>query len=91
MADALLGILIEDVDTGGIDRNGDPVACLSLGARGNSCDDVLAVGGILHTLEAKVEIDLCAHKLSNVNVRLNRARLFRPRELRALPCGREPR
>ena len=44
VADALFGILVEDVDTGGIDSNLDGVACLSLGTRGNSCDNVLTVG-----------------------------------------------
>ena len=68
VADALLGILIEYMDSGCVDCNLDLVAGASGRTRGNSCDNVLTVCSILHTLECEVEIDLCAHKLGNVNV-----------------------
>ncbi len=71
MADALLAILVEDMDTRGIDSNLDVVAGLSGRTRGNSCNNVLIIGSVLHALEAEVEIDLCTHKLGNVNVNLH--------------------
>ena len=68
MADALLGILIKDMNSGCINSNLDLIAGTSGRTGRNSCDNVLAVGSIFHTLKAEVEIDLCTHKLGNVDV-----------------------
>ena len=70
VADATLGILIEDVDTGCIDSNLDLIAAASLRTGRNSCNDILAGGCILHAFEAKVQIDLSTHKLGNVNINI---------------------
>ena len=65
VADALLGVLIEDVNSRSVDSNGDVVACLSSGAGRNSCDNVLVVGSILHALKSEVELNLSAHPRKN--------------------------
>ena len=71
VADALFVILVKDMYARGIDSNLDLVAALCSGSRGNAGNDVLAVGCILHSLKAEVEINLRTHKLGNVNVNLH--------------------
>ena len=72
VADALLGILIKDMDTGGVDCNLNLVACLSARTGGYSCDNVLTVGSVFHSVEAEVEVNLRTHKLGYVDVNFHR-------------------
>ena len=59
--DAALCVLIEDVESGHFKGYLDLVACSCLGTGGYTRDEVCLT-------DAEVEIDLCAHKLGNVNV-----------------------
>ena len=75
MANAALGVLIEDMATRGVEGNLDGVACAGGGAGGNASDEV---GTLVHDLDltvtllgltdVQVQVDLSTHQLGNVNV-----------------------
>ena len=59
--DATLCVLIEDMNSGCIECELDRLSCCGLRARRNS-------GNELSLADHEVEINLCTHKLGNVNV-----------------------
>ena len=73
MDDAALGVLIKNMHSRGLKGDLDLVAGTRGRARGNAGDDVLAVGGILLTVKAEVQVDLGTHQLRDLNGRIDDA------------------
>ena len=73
MADALFGVLIEEVHSGHIECNLDMVACARAGAGGYASGEVYRICVLVFLRYGEVEVNFCTHKLGNVNVGLNEA------------------
>ena len=65
MNDITLCILVEDVDTAGVEGYLDGVACARGGARGNASDQLSLL------TDLQVQIDFRTHQLGYVNVGIN--------------------